>query len=285
MVSSVKIILDTRTKKRDNTHPLKLRLVHNRSSKHISLGYCILEKDWDEKGQKVKSSCKQIENINRFNALLNKEKQKALEVVTRLQSEGRLETLSFGEIKKMISGKETELMTLAFGEELIAQLHEAKKHGNARVYDTVVRSIKTYAKNKDFPMRQITYSWLKRYEAWYLAKGNGINGLSVNLRTLRALFNQAIKLKRISADYYPFKDYTIQSEKNRKRAISKSDVDKIKEYVPRAKLWVWLGSLSHFICYSSGSGTLAFFFQLNPLRLQTKFSFGVVSATLLLFYR
>ncbi len=235
MVSSVKIIIDTRSKKKDKTHPLKLRIVHNRSSKHISLGYCILEKDWDEKGQKVKSSCKQIENVNRFNALLNKEKQKALDVITRLQSEGRLETLSFEEIKKMIVGKETELMTLAFGEEMIAQLHEGQKHGNARVYDTMVRSIRTYAKGKDFPMRQITYSWLKKYEAWYLSKGNSLNGLSVSLRTLRALFNQAIKQKKISAEYYPFKDYTIQNEKTRKRAISKTDVDKIKEFVATTK--------------------------------------------------
>lgn len=235
MVSSVKIILDTRTKKRDNTHPLKLRLVHNRSSKHISLGYSILEKDWDERGQKVKSTCKHIENINRFNALLNKEKQKALEVLYRLQSEGRLESLSFEEIKKLIVERETEVMTLSFGETIIAQLREAQKYGNAKVYETLVRSIRTFVKGRDFPLRQLTYTWLKKYETWYLSKGNSVNGLSVHLRTLRALFNQAIKQKLIPSDLYPFKDFSIKNEKTRKRAITKSDLEQIKDYEPTTK--------------------------------------------------
>lgn len=36
------------------------------------------------------------------------------------------------------------------------------------------------------------------------------------------------------------------------------------------------------LAIQAGRGTLVFFFQLNPARIQTKFSFGVVSATTLL---
>lgn len=65
-----------------------------------------------------------------------------------------------------------------------------------------------------------------------MGKGNSINGLSVNLRTLRALFNRAIKLKRISKEYYPFDDYKISNEGTRKRAISVDDIQKLKKYKP-----------------------------------------------------
>jgi nucleotidyltransferase/DNA polymerase involved in DNA repair len=153
---SVKIILDTRSKKKDHTNPLKLRIVHNRQTYHLTLGYSVLEKDWDKTGQKVKSSCKTIGNTTRFNALIHKEKQKALDVFTKLQSEGQLETLSFKEIKKRIANKHTDLMTLEFGKEIIAQLRQAQKHGNARVYETMIRSISTFVKDKDFPIKQIT---------------------------------------------------------------------------------------------------------------------------------
>ncbi len=47
----------------------------------------------------------------------------------------------------------------------------------------------------------------------------------------------------------------------------------------------WFGLAAVLIAFAiqAGRGTLAFFFQLNPLRLLTKFSFGAVAATILLF--
>ncbi len=232
---SVKIILDTRSKKVDNSCPLKLRIVHDRQTYHLALNYNVLEKDWDKAGQKVKSTCKTIGNITRFNAMIHKEKQKVLDVFTKLQSEGQLETLSFKEIKQHISNKHTELMTLEFGENVIGQLRKAQKYGNARVYDTMIRSIRDFVKQKDFPMKQITYSWLKKYEAWYFSKGNSVNGLSVNLRTLRALFNRGIKHRFISRDYYPFSEYSIKKETTLKRAITREDLECLKLFEPETE--------------------------------------------------
>ena len=78
---SANIILDTRYKKKGDVYPLKLRVVHNRKSFDLGLGHSVSAKDWDEKGQKVKSSCKTIDNVTRFNALLGKEKQKAQDIL------------------------------------------------------------------------------------------------------------------------------------------------------------------------------------------------------------
>ncbi|MCB0634777.1 MAG: site-specific integrase [Lewinella sp.] len=229
---SVKLVLDKRRKKKDGTCPIKLRTIHNRKTRHRSLGYSVLEKDWDEKGQRIKSSCKAFGNVNRINSLLNKEKLKALEIFAKLQDEGTLPKLSEGEIKKQIANDDLEVKVLVFGEEIIAQLQEAQKFGNARVYHMMLGSIRDFVDNKDFPMRQLSYAWLKKYEAWFLGKGNTLNGLSFNLRTLRALYNRAIKLKRISQDAYPFTDYKIKKEATRKRAISLQEIKSIKNYEP-----------------------------------------------------
>jgi integrase len=197
------------------------------------LGYSILKKDWNASGQQIKPSCKTVGNVHRVNALLNKEKQKALDLFTQLQAEGRLETLSFGEIKQMMQGQGSTLMTLAYGQEVIDQMKEAGKHGNARVYKTMLRSIASFADEKDFPLSQLSYRWLKKYESWYLGKGNSVNGLSVSLRTLRALFNRAIKEKRVDAKYYPFNDYQIKQEETRKRALSLDELQKIRKFEPQ----------------------------------------------------
>jgi len=232
---SANIILDTRYKKKGDVYPLKLRIVHNRKPFDLNLGFSISAKDWDEKAQKVKPSCQTIENVTRFNALLNRDKQKVQDTLIRLQDEGKLDTLSLQELKNYVTQKNTEVMMLAFGAEIIAELQEAQKFGNARVYDTMLRSVRDFAKNKDFPLKQLTYAWLKKYEAWYLSKGNSANGLSVNLRTIRALYNRAIKQKLISSEYYPFGDYTIKSETTRKRAILTKDLELIKQYEPRTE--------------------------------------------------
>lgn len=236
---SVNIILDTRYAKKGNLFPLKLRVVHNRKPFDIGLGYNLLEKDWDEKGQKIKVTCKTIENVMRLNSFLNKEKQKILDVLVRLQDEGVLDTLNLNELKDIINNKSAEAMVIAFGRDIIAELQVAKKFGNARVYDTMLRSVQDFSRGRDTPLRQITFAWLKKYEAWYLSKGNSVNGLSVSLRTLRALFNRAIKEKAISRDYYPFTDYSIKTDSTRKRAISVADLEKIRQYVPRTQRQAW----------------------------------------------
>lgn len=232
-MATVNIILDTRSKKKDNTYPLKIRIIHNRDCCHVPLGYSVYEKDWNETKQIILSSCKYIENITRLNSMFLKEKQKALEVISKLEDEGVLETLSIEELKKLIKGKKGGVMTFEYASTVIEQLTLAEKHGNASVYDQMKRSIQTFVNGKDFLMKQITYSWLKKYEAWYLSKGNKINGLSVNLRTLRALINRAIKDKLLDKKFYPFDDYKIDGEDTDKRAIPKPDLDKIKAFEPK----------------------------------------------------
>jgi integrase len=232
---SVKIILDNRSMKRDGTFPLILRVIYKRKVFQLPLGYSLLEKDWDETGQKIKSSCKLVENINRVNSVITKEKQQALEIVIRLQDEGKLETISLAELKTYISKKHVDLMVLDYCDEVITQLQKANKIGNAEVYKTMRNSLRIFTNGKDFPIKQLNYTWLKKYESWYLGKGNTLNGLGVNLRTLRALFNRAIKEKRVSKDYYPFSEYSIKKEETRKRAIPSSDLELIKKYEPKTK--------------------------------------------------
>ena len=62
-----------------------------------------------------------------------------------------------------------------------------------------------------------------------------MNGLSVNLRTLRALFNRAIKQKLISKEHYPFADYSVMHESTRKRAITGADLDRLRQFEPKSE--------------------------------------------------
>ncbi|MEZ5082464.1 MAG: tyrosine-type recombinase/integrase [Bacteroidales bacterium] len=65
-----------------------------------------------------------------------------------------------------------------------------------------------------------------------MGAGNTVNSLSVYMRTLRAIFNRAIKENVAKKDWYPFSNYSIRNTKTKKRAISKEDIQKIENYNP-----------------------------------------------------
>lgn len=232
MSITAKLFLDKRHTKKDGTQPIKLRLTIDRKSVEWSTGYAVTPKYWNDRNQSVKPSCPSIGNTVRFNNFIHKEKAKALETIISLNESGELKTLSLKDIKSRILNKRDDSYLLDFCNEVMEEMVTAGKVGNARVYKTMRNSVQTFLKNKDIPLRQITYKWLKKYEAWYLGRGNSVNGLSVNLRTLRALYNRAIKQGLIGKDNYPFENYSIKHEKTKKRAITNENIVKLKAFEP-----------------------------------------------------
>jgi len=233
MTVSAKIELDKRNQKKDGTYPLKLLVVIDRKPIRIPLGYSIPENDWNEKTQAVKATSKIVENTTRLNAKFQKEKTQALEKITQLIDNGQLTGMSLPEIRARLVGKaKVEPHLLEFFNAIITELEISGNVGNARVYKMVRDSISNFLGKKDIPLTQVTYKWLAKYETWFLSGGNSVNGLSVNLRTLRALLNKAIKREILSSESYPFKKYSIKNQKTKKRAVKQNGLDAIKEYQP-----------------------------------------------------
>ncbi|MCB0525811.1 MAG: site-specific integrase, partial [Saprospiraceae bacterium] len=176
-----------------------------------------------------------VQNVTRLNNLIKKRHSDAVEKVIQLEDSGEINVLSMKDIKNRITGKRDETFILEFTNSIIEELEEGGKVGNARVYKTMRNSVHTFLKRKDIPIKQITFKWLKKYEAWYLGRGNSANGLGVNMRTLRAVINRAIKQKLVSREDYAFEHYQVKKEKTRKRAVAATDIEKIKSFVPQTK--------------------------------------------------
>lgn len=232
---SVSLILDERSTKSDGSHPIKLRIIINRKSFHISMGYDVELKYWNKDREKLSTKYTIIGNVIRVNNFLTKEKTRIADKLLKLKEEGNLDQLSIVELKSILTDSSGEIMTLALFDSVIAELEKSLRYGNARVYNIARRNIKNFIHGQDIPLKQITYAWLKKYEVWYLSKGNSINGLSVNMRTLRSLYNRAIKQNKISSEFYPFKNYVIQHQETRKRYISNEDLNRIIRFKPQTE--------------------------------------------------
>lgn len=72
-------------------------------------------------------------------------------------------------------------------------------------------------------------AFLSAFESWMRSRGNKETTLSFQMRTLRAIFNRAVKAKVVSKEKNPFAEYKISKFNTRtpKRALSKADMMKI----------------------------------------------------------
>ena len=220
MNANIVISLDTRRAKQDGTYPLIMRLGFDNRTIPISLGYSFKEKDWDEASRKVKNSYQGTESVTRINNLIQKKKTNALDIVMKLDEKGELRRLSVADIKKHIVHNQGNQSFFKCAEKLIEDLKEAKRFGTATSYNDVINVVSGFVKNKDLAFSGINYDFLKKFETYHLAKeGNGVNGLAVYMRTIRAIYNYAIKAGVADKELYPFGAYTIKTVPTEKRAL------------------------------------------------------------------
>ena len=239
MKASANINLDLRRKKKDETYPIVLRIVCNLDSRTIPLNYSVLKDDWDPDTEMIRKECKQFTGVTRINNFLHKKQQEAQDVLDKLNTSGEIEKLSIAEIKNRILDKKDYISFESFGNKLVEELKLAKKLGNASVYEQAINFLKRHTNEKEITFSDITFELLKSIEAKFLSENNSLNGLSFYLRTIRAIYNRAIKEGKANRDDYPFTSYSIKETKTRKRAIPKTAMDSIKtaKFEPGSPRW------------------------------------------------
>lgn len=134
--------------------------------------------------------------------------------------------------REMFGGRHGGNDVIKHFEMYMESLKEQERAGSADFYRLSIRSIKDFAgkgRKKEItrlPFETITPEFLIKYEKWMQGNGRSRATTGIYLRSLRAIFNQAIQAGDISADIYPFKKgkYTIPSGKNVKKALEKEDI-------------------------------------------------------------
>jgi site-specific recombinase XerD len=232
-MASAKIILFTHKKLKDGTYPIVLQVIKDRTRKLISLGHSTTLDQWDMDDNLPN---KKHPNYKSLKLLIQKKQIEADKVIIDLDETG--EHYNVNEIISRLKPKSSNLTVFQYTEDLIKRLRKANKVGNANVYQTALSTLKTFRKEVDLTFPQFTYRVIKDFEESLLANHKRLNSISVYLRTLRAIYNHAIKDKVAQEKDYPFKDLKIRQESTVKRAISKEDIAKIRklELIPGSEL-------------------------------------------------
>lgn len=204
-------------------------------------------------------------------------------MITFLLQEGILkldDQFSIDKLKKLFYGEELEEESCtfkAFSDKLIAQLLDSNKTGNAFVYQTAVSRFTKLCRNDSIKFNDIDFSLLNRFSNHLTSQELKVTSISNYLRTLRAIYNKAIKEKLVERANYPFYDIKIKSETTPKRAISNKDIFKLRDMdvVEGSASWKALNCflLSYYHIEMSFTH-LAYLKQENIIYLKIKNYFG-----------
>ena len=234
-MATVKILLHPTNKNKEGKRAIVLRLTINRIKYFIDLGFDVkLLKDQFEGGQ-IKANSG-VKNRNKINASISKKFYDAQEVLLDLDKKNLPVTLE--SFKKNFLKQKTKDFVIPYFEDYISDLEQKGSASTASIYTTVKNSLKKYRPNKNLRFSDIDLIFLRKYEQYLIGKGMVGNGISVYMRTLRALYNRAIGEEVADRNLYPFKNtfnpngYQISElETNTsKRAITIEEIKKIIEF-------------------------------------------------------
>ena len=231
-------------------HPLMVCVCKDRKRKYQSLGISIHPSHWDFKRNEPNESCPNRDEI-------------------RMLIQQKLFELQKTILSKRIEGKEFTASSLLKPKVASLSLHNnveecfnyyvrlLKEQGRLRyagMYEVSLNSFKKYAGSLDVPFSDIDVTWLKKYEAWMLQQGLAVNTIGTRVRHLRAVFNMAIEHHVIDKDCYPFHAYKVSkiSQSPPKRAMTKTDVQKILAYQPKTDMESLAIALFTFSYFTAG---------------------------------
>ena len=226
---TVSIYHDRRRKLKDGQYPVKIRV-------HSDIGH--IAKFYAPFQQKITLSEIHFENMmsKRVKGDLRELKLKLDAVVSRYNDEAsQLEVFSFKTFE-FNTGRDKSKTLSVFDvfETRIENMKDNGQVGNYENYSCAMNSLKkftaktTYRLYDQLPFIAITPSWLEKYENWMLNDNKrSLNTVSFYTRTLRAVFNYAIKSKLIRQEIYPFGKgkYEIPSVSKVKKALSKGEFE------------------------------------------------------------
>jgi integrase/recombinase XerD len=214
---SYKLALDERRAKQDSTFPLVVRVTFNRKVSTYQTGIYLKPEHWDKNTLQVAKTASNSLALSTKASEFYVKVQKAILTIETKQE------FTFEELKNLlyptIVKKEKQKSFREYAECVMADMRKAKRTGGALVYLTAVNRLIDYCGNQDILFSEIDYTFLDKFKAKLFEQGLKKNSVGNYFRSIRALYNKAIKAKIVSRDLYPFHDIPIKTEKTAKRAI------------------------------------------------------------------
>lgn len=214
-------VLDKRRALSNNKYPVKIRITHNRVPKYYITGISLSLIDW-EKFPNAKNSAHQNDRKiiqMAFNHITN--------LIELLVKE---DVFSFENLNIRLGKGIDSTLNVAF-QSKIDKLTKEEKHNTSDCYKYSLRAIEGFA-GQDIKFSSVTVEWLKQLEKHLLKNNKSYTTISMYLRGLQAVINDAKKQGIVKIHQYPFGvgKYVIPQTAGRNIALTIKDIAAIVRY-------------------------------------------------------
>lgn len=218
---TVAAILDIRRAKDNGLYPVRIRVTYQRKSQYYPTGKDLTPEQWDEMPTTRNRDLKAIrESIgNSFDIVR--------ENVETLAFSHRF---SFDALNTLLGSGLTDTINTAFRAK-IDDLRAHSRVGSMLIYDNVLKGLERF-KGDNIPFDSITPEWLRRYECFLIDEGKKTTTISIHMKHIRAIMNDAKRAGIINESQYPFGRgrYEIQAGEGRKMALTLEQIGHIARY-------------------------------------------------------
>jgi integrase/recombinase XerD len=217
----------------DKTCPICYKITHNKQWTTIQTTYSVLPKHWDKELMKIKSSCTKYKNIRRINIELHNNLdllQESLHEIVKEQA-NRLNEMKPKHLREMLLNNNVYDTFYDFTSQLINEMIKNQQFGNAAIYKSTMFFVRKVYGGRDLTFKNLNYNFMVKAESYFIRNNNGTAGFNVYARTIRAIFNKAIKAGIADRDDYPFLTFKIKNSKRKRLiAITMADIARMQNY-------------------------------------------------------
>lgn len=203
-------------------------VTHHRVIRQITTGYKVFPHEWDEEHSKPVPVVgdERMETIRSITQRLRWDMEELNKIIERFDS--LRHSYSSDDVVAEFQRAVKEDAFFIFMEKVIVRLRQLKHTGTANNYRAALSSFKRFRNNEDIPLDAIDHIVMEDYQAYLKSVGLVPNSISFYMRILRAVYNRAIEQEQ-TKDRKPFRTVFTGTEKTLKRAISISDIKRIRE--------------------------------------------------------
>ena len=228
-------------KKQDGTRAIRLRIAtSSRDNQFIKTDVFVLPNQWDKKKQLVKRHPLE----EKLNAKLQSLKTDVQNVFYKNKG------VSAKTLLQRYKAKTTSASFLDYYIKFVDEFRLRGKITTANTLDKYIIKLKKYSNEIYFS--DLSPKWIKDFEMWMLNRGNKINTIASNLKSINAVLNRAVKEGVITSN--PIKGISIKSENVEKESLTLEEIEQVinLEIEPRSKGLVRAKDMFLFSFYTAG---------------------------------
>lgn len=218
---TINSILDKRRVLANDKYPVKIRITQNRAPQYYNTGISLSTTDWDRLPNAKSSSLQNDRKIIQvaFNHIAN--------IVELLVKE---DLFSFENLRIRLGKGIDSTLNVAYRAK-IDKLIEDDKHNTSDFYKYSLKAVEGFG-GQAIKFSSITVEWLKQFEKHLIAGNKNYTTISMYMRGLQAVINDAKRQGIVKTHQYPFGTgkYIIPQTAGRNIALTIKDIASIVRY-------------------------------------------------------